>query len=341
VGYLAAVMDHFYRGRQARTFLRDSNQVIQRLGDDTLAKLTLAHDFVASGNTRPSKVRRFTADLARQVAVADAEFWPALETLRVTMNRYGSKHAHTVLTPSSGRHALAKSAALLAAAGLAGIACDGNKTTVMDPVPGDLRDNGEIMVMDPLPGDVTDRQDVMVYDPLPPDVIDAAEQPDVMVVDPLPEDIQEPDYMVVDPPPPDVTDSVEQEDVMVMDPLPPDIIEEDADDKKDVPPPVDPPPPDQSAYGEQAPQSPAALPLDRSFRVQLTSTVHGDEIRLTARPSGAAEATLQWICKGGTLEATGKSAIFRPTGNGPTMVQVHAQAGEDLLDAATWLPDIV
>ncbi len=352
VGYLAAVLDYFYSGRQARAFLRDSNEVIQRLGDDTLAKLTLAHDFVASGNDNASEISRFTADLARQVAVADAEFWPALETLRIGMNRYGSKHAHTVLAPSSGGQALAKTAALLAAAGLAGVACD-SKTTVMDPLPGDLRDQGEIMVMDPLPDDVTERQDVMVYDPLPPDVIDANEQPDVMVVDPLPEDIQEQDYMVVDPPPPDVVeqedimvmdplppDVVEVEDIMVMDPLPPDLIEEDAKEEKDVPPPVDPPPPDQSAFGEQGPQSPATLPLDRTFRVHLSTTVKGDEIHLTARPSGAAETTLQWVCKGGKLEAVGQSAIFRPTGNGPTMVQVHARAGETLLDAATWLPDI-
>ena len=351
VRYLAAVLDHFYGGRQARAFLRSSNEVTLRLGHDTLTRLTLAHDFVASGETRPGEITRFTAELARQVAIADAEFWPALETLRIEMNRYGSRHAPALLAPSMGRQALAKTAALLAAAGLAGVACD-SKTTVMDPVPGDLRDNQDIMVMDPLPDDVTGQQDVMVYDPLPPDVIeqdymvvdplpeDAFEQQDYMVVDPPPPDVVEQDYMVVDPPPPDVTDTVEQEDIMVMDPLPPDIKEEDAGEKKDVPPPVDPPPPDQSAFEPAQPGSPAALPLDRGFRVKLTTETINGAIHFTTRCTGTAEPTLQWTCRGGTIKATGTTAIFRPTGTGPAMVQVHARAGQHLLDVATWLPHI-
>ena len=350
VGYLAAVLDHFYGGRQSRAFLRDSNEVICRLGSDTLAKLTLAHDFVANGEVRPEVISRFAADLARQVAVADADFWPALETLRIGMNRYGSTRAPALLAPSTGRQALAKTAALLAAAGLAGVACDGTRTTVMDPVPGDLRDNGDVSVNDPVP------PDVMVFDPLPPDVIDATVQEDIMVMDPLPPDVVEQDYMVVDPLPPDVVeqdyymvadppapDIVEQEDIMVMDPLPPDIIEEDAGSKKDVPPPVDPPPPDQSAYdaADKPPTTPGALPLDRGFRVKLASETKGREIHFTARCTGVPEATLQWLCRGGTLEATGSSAIFRPSGTGAAMVQVHARVGQGLLDAATWLPDIV
>jgi hypothetical protein len=205
---------------------------------------------------------------------------------------------------------------------------------VVDPPPRDVWDRGDVRVVDDLPRDIQvvdppppdvgpPSPDVPVADPLPPDVIE-----DVQVVDPLPPDVQ-----VADPPPPDV---------QVADPLPPDVIE-DTSEEPDVPPPVDPLPPDVT---DAAPAA-GALPLDRSFRVQLATAWRDGALHLEAQVVGAPAARLRWRVAGGTLEARGTGAVFRPAapgdaaggGDGGAFVMVSATGPGGRLDVARVLPE--
>ncbi len=354
VGYLAAILTHFHGGRRVRTMHDKTQNLVRGLGEDTLAGLTRARDFVAS-NPTTDQVLRFTRALAQDVAAQDAHYWSALESMRRTMDRLGTRLAPRVLNPRSPAQTAKKTVAMLAAAATMATAAQGcGQTSVVDPLPPDT------MVVDPPPPDVFS-EDVMVADPLPDDV---------MVADPLPDDVigedagDDEDIMVADPLPPDVVeadvvdeDADEEDDIMVADPLPPDVVQEDADEAddidepadaeedsktQDIGPPVDPPPPDAAMDTTSPSRAPdlAALPLDRAFRVTLrprSAHVKSSEpTRLVAAlPDGA---TLEWRAVGGSLQIDEDTlgATFVKNGAAPGYVLVTARDG-DRLDVARWI----
>jgi radical SAM superfamily enzyme YgiQ (UPF0313 family) len=369
VGYLSAVLDRFYPGREVRDFRRRTEAVVRNLGEDTLTHLGSALAFVSGNLPSATETRAFTADLALKVAVADARFWPALEALRTEMDRYGAARAGAIQALASRRPGFASAAVLVAAAGLAMNACEKSTSSDVpdtkdvfhvhddpavsdlggDPIPKDVQEIKDTliicedgppwdMVVDPLPPDVPD---VTVVDPPPPDIT----EPDITVVDPPPPDITEPDIMVVDPPPPDITEpdltvvDPPPPDVIVVDPLPPDVSSDEGSDTQDALPdllPMDPAPPPQDA-GASRPHA-SALPLDRAFRVTLESRAEGDFMVFEARTPGYAAPRLRWHAMGGDLSASGREARFRPDGSAEPLVLVTAEAADSLLDAARWVP---
>ena len=350
LGYLAAVLEHFFPGRAARAYAQQTQHLLRAFHEDTLGLLDRAYAFVEAGPPSRRAVREFTDRLAAAVAASDARYWPAMEALRGAMDRFGAGRAPALLAPPAKRHPLR--AAVAAAAAVASLvaapACETGGGEVVDPAPSDVVDPGardahqDMMVVDPSP------MDVMVADPLPMDVMVADPLPeDVIVVDPPPPDVDPPppdiveeDWIIVDPPPPDVRDVVEDTtpDVMVADPLPPDVVEDvmiadplPPDVVEDVPPPSDPPPPDMSMA---VPARLPALPLDRSFRVQLVTVWQGGSLQLDARVTGAPAAKLRWRAAGGSITARGTGAVFRPDGRAGAWVMVTAEAGGDRLDVA-------
>lgn len=364
VGYLAAILAHFYSGRRVRALRRKTQGLVEALGRDTLASLARARDFVAADPSR-DQVLRFTSALARDVAAADAVHWPALEAMRRSLDRAGTELAPRIMRPVKPGQLARKTVAVLAAAAAVVTTTPGcgetvdplpPDTMVMDPLPPDAKTQ-EILVADPLPWDVAEPEEVLVADPLPPDVIetDIAEDDDIMVADPLPPDVVEEDtstddIMVVDPLPPDTAevDADEPDDIMVVDPPPPDVVEEPEDTEeqpKDVMPPVDPLPPDVGMDTTAEPDAPAlanALPLDRSFRVTLRPIVahatRGEPMELRADLSQRDGARLEWRTAGGKLTLTpdGLGATFVPDGSSPAYVVLTARRG-DRMDAARWI----
>ncbi len=365
LGYLAGVLRHFHPCRASDGFVRDATVLIRRLSADTLARLGEALAFVQSSGATGIQVADFAADLAARVAAADAILWSDIESLRRQMEPWGVARAGRLLAPRTAS-GFARAAAVLAVTGLASQAsCFTDKTTVMDPVPGDIVTGDDSMVLDPLPTDIRE-EEIQVYDPPPPDgyfsdpgtdpgtdtylsemIIDPP-PPDgyeIQPVDPLPDGYEIPQadplpldaYEVppVDPPPPDAW-----EDLPPVDPPPPDVIEDAAADVRpdtaEELPPVDPPPPDFSAAA--LPRA-GSLPLDRSFRVHLSvADAPSHALRLSAMVTLRPGASLHWSALGGRLEALGDQALFTPDGSRPPLVMVTARGPGGRVDVARFLP---
>ena len=363
MGYLAAVLTHFHDGRRSRSLAAQSQALVEQLGADSLERLRQARDFVAAGAQSPATVTDFARDLALGVALADARFWPAVESLRAEMNRHGAECAAERVRSRAGS-TFARAAAMVVAAGLSAQGCDsGEKTTLMDPVPSDLLDATEIVVLDPVPQDVfeTGKDGVWYEDSVPVDITFDTHDPNVLpeAVDPAPWDSYEthptelPEVMdplppdgwgqdpapefIADPPPQDIFPE------FIVDPVPPDLSEE-ANGEVTEPPPdipiMDPPPPDMGAA--LAPSVPPAmlLALDRTFRLQLDAREGDGECRLSARViGGVATARLRWEAFGGTINARGLEATFRADGSASPLIVAVADGGEGLLDVARHVPD--
>lgn len=341
VGYLAAVLQHFYPGRAARAFGRRAERLIRQLGQDTLGHLSAALEHVRG---RPSRgeTTRFAVTLAERVSAMDAPLWAAFDSLQREMGQFGRKRAPALLRPVRGR-LTGKAAAVAAATALSMAACDSDPAEyhVVDPVPED------VMVLDPLPPDVHDVMvvDVFVEDAAAEDAPDPGIEEDVMVVDPLPPDVVDEDSATDDTAEPGDVAEEPDADVMVVDPLPPDMGSdegpvEDTAEPEDVEdtvtpvelPPVDPPPPDLGAAGPVPPATglAAMLPLSRAFRVALDAAKTADGMRLTARVSGGGDsASVSWRSAGGRLTTDGAEAHFSKRGSGPAWVMVVARGDKD------------
>ncbi len=367
VGYLAALVERFHPGRAARAWKREASALTKQVGRDTLAHLRRAFDFVSAAPPTPSAVERFTLGLARDIARSDAAVWPALQRLRLAIERHGQQRAVDVYRPPVTRRVVARAAALVAAAGLAAQACSGDPEAV-DPAPPDIRADADIPWVDPPPPDVSGdsldvRPDIPWVDPLPPDMVDAGLRdtpPDIPWVDPPPPDMAggdtrdaPPDIPWVDPPPPDMVsgDSLDvRPDIPWVDPPPPDMVGGDtAEPTPDIPW-VDPLPPDMfggdgAAAGvpaglpAQGPRVVSGMPLDRAFRVALDVLRETPEcVELRVRTPAAAPYQLHFEAWGGTLQVAGERAAFRPDGSGPPLVVVVARGPGARLDVARYIP---
>lgn len=331
LGYLAAVLRHFHRGRTVDGLVSATEDLTRRFGEDTLNFLDEATQFVERGRLDGTTASDFTGDLAGRIADHDAVFWGEIESLRMAMERFGTAHAHQLeVSQSAGSGPLARAAAVLAVATMASQGC-GDKAEVVDSVPPDT----EVMVVDPLPPELPDIPYLDV-DPAPDDV--------PLMDDPPVEDldvVEDEEITMYDPPPPDVVET-QDEDIQMADPPPPDVVETGDEDVHVMPwdelPPVDPLPGD--IWGPENPGKPqSSLPLDRGWRVALEVEDDGDGLLLTARLMGEGQASLRWMASGGTLNADAHEARFTPDGTGQPMVMVTARWGSDRMDVARCFPE--